>query len=124
MSNLSRLKRIVRSWTGAWKKRRQDDYTLDDPNIIITELGLQLSPEGLRFMLDNEARRDSFLQAVYELEEDFDMDIIVESRMIDPELNPRAYEEEDLIFFTIELDNEEVLLAEFPFKPADDSFLH
>ena len=124
MSNFARLKRVVRSWTGSLKKRRAEDYTSDDSRIIITEFWLHLSQDGMEFMLKSDARRDSFLQAVYELEEDLDMDIIVDNRMIDPELKPRAYEEEELIFFTIEVDGEEILLAEFPLKPADDSFLH
>ncbi|HHG85636.1 MAG TPA: hypothetical protein ENJ82_12885 [Bacteroidetes bacterium] len=118
MSDLQRLKRVFDSWLGQvrkTKKRRLSSYDQDDPRMIITELGLQMSPDALVFMTDDSFRREDFLLQVYAAEDELDIDLIRDNREIDPALGPKVYEEDGYIIFTAMVDGEEFVIAEFKF---------
>ena len=54
MSEFQRLKRVVNSWLGGVrirKKRRVATYQDDDALLILTDLGLLMSPEALVHVL-------------------------------------------------------------------------
>lgn len=122
MSELQRLKRVFDSWLGQvrkTKKRRLSSYDQDDPRMIITELGLQMSPDALVYMTDDSVRREDFLHQVYAAEDELDIDLIRDNREIDPALDPKVYEEEGYIVFTAMVDGEEFVIAEFKFGPAE-----
>ena len=122
MSEFQRLKRVVNSWLGGVrirKKRRVATYQDDDALMILTDLGLLMSPEALVFVSNNSTRREDFLQQLYAAEEDLRIDIIKDNVMIDPALSPKVYEVEGKIGFTVVVRKEEYLVAEFAFeKPA------
>lgn len=119
MSEFSRLKRIVGSWIGAArirKKRRAATYNDDNALMILTDLGMQMTPEGLVYVSNNSLRREDFLMQLYAAEEDLNVDIIKDNVMIDPALHPRVYEVEGKIGFTVIVKGEEYLVAEFPYQ--------
>lgn len=119
MSEFSRLKRVVGSWIGGMrirKKRRMATYQDDDALLILTDLGLLMSPEALIYVSQNSTRREDFLMQVYSAEEDLGIDIIKGNVMIDPALSPKVYEVEGKIGFTIVHKKEEYLIAEFAWE--------
>jgi hypothetical protein len=122
MSEFARLKRIVGSWIGATrirKKRRSATYQDDNALLILTDLGMLMSPDALVYVSNNSTRREDFLMQLYAAEEDLRIDIIRDNVMIDPTWNPKVYEVEGKIGFTVTVKGEEYLVAEFPFeKPA------
>jgi hypothetical protein len=119
MSEFSRLKRVVGSWIGGMrirKKRRMATYQDDDALLILTDLGLLMSPEALIYVSQNSTRREDFLMQVYSAEEDLGIDIIKSNVMIDPALSPKVYEVEGKIGFTIVHKKEEYLIAEYAWE--------
>ncbi len=121
MSEFQRLKRVVNSWLGGVrirKKRRVATYQDDDALLILTDLGLLMSPEALVHVSNNSTRREDFLQQLYAAEEDLRIDIIKDNVMIDPALSPKVYEVEGKIGFTVVVRKEEYLVAEFPFEKS------
>lgn len=122
MSEFSRFKRIVGSWIGAArirKKRRSASYNDDNALMILTDLGMLMTPDALVYVSNNSNRREDFLIQVYAAEEDLNVDIIKDNVMINPALNPMVYELEGKIGFTILVKGEEYLVAEFPWeKPS------
>jgi hypothetical protein len=119
MSEFQRLKRIVGSWIGASrirKKRRSATFNDDDALLILSDLGLLMTPEALVYVSNDSLRREDFLMQLYAAEEDLGVDIIKDNVMIDPALSPKVYEVEGKIGFTIVVKKEEYLVAEFPFE--------
>lgn len=119
MSEFQRLKRIVGSWIGASrirKRRRAATYNDDNALMILTDMGLLMSPEALVYVSNDSMRREDFLMQLYAAEEDLGVDIIKDNVMIDPALQPKVYEVEGKIGFTIVVKKEEYLIAEFPFE--------
>ena len=126
MAELDRLKRIVNSWLGQVRKqksRRVAVYEDDDALMIITDLGLKMTPGALTWMTDNTTRMTDFLIQVYAAEEELDVDLIIDNNMIDPRLNPNVYEEENMIIFTADLDGDEYVIAEFNREGAGETGL-
>ena len=93
MSNIDRLKRVVKSWyAGLRKKRRSAVYEQDDPRMIINDLGLQMSPEGLAFIADSSFHREDMLMQIYAAEEELDRDLVVDNTHLDPVYSPKVYD--------------------------------
>lgn len=118
MSEFNRIKRIVGSWVGnvrRGKKRRLAQYQDDDALLILNDLGLQMSPEALEYLAGNSTLREDFLIQVYAAEDDLGLDLIKDNVMIDPALDPKVYELEGKIGFTISWKKEEYMIAEFEF---------
>ena len=114
MSEIDRLKRIVRSWWGGrHKSRRSAAYEQDDPRMIINDLGLQLSPEGLASIADSSFRREDMLVQIYNAEEELGIDLIEDNVRIDPRWEPRVYELDGHIAITATVKDEEVVVIEF-----------
>lgn len=117
MSNLQRLKRLTKSWIGSLRKRRRSaSYEQDDPRMIINELGLQMSPETLTFLADSSYHREDLLVQIHGAEEELDIDLIRNNVEIDPIWDPKVYEDDSLILFTVVVDEEEVIIVEFDRK--------
>lgn len=118
MSELRKLKRLVNSWMGSMRKaRREAEYKEDDPRMIINELGLQLSPEGLKFIADDSFRREDMLMQIYAAEEELDVDLVKANVMLDPIWEPKVYEEKNRIAITVVVDRDEVIIIEFSTDP-------
>ena len=116
MSELQRLKRVFGSWVGNIrhrKQRRSGVYTHDDALLIITELGLLMSPAALVFVSGNSTRREDFLQQVYMSEDELGIDIIKDNVQIDPKWNPMVHEEGNKVAITIIHKGEELIIAEW-----------
>jgi hypothetical protein len=119
MSEFNRLKRAVGSWIGGLrhrKKRRVSTYQSDDALMILSDLGMQMSPEALIFVSGDSIRREDFLMQLYAAEDDLNVDLIKDNVMLDPALNPKVYEVEGKIGFTVVVKKEEYLVAEFSFE--------
>lgn len=110
MSNLKRLGRIVKSWSG--KLRRDNYYEADDVFSIINELGMKMSPEALEYMLSTDVIKEEFLEGIYVAEEGIGRIIIKDRKEIDPEYQPNVYEDSNTIVFTITYKGKEKIFHE------------
>ena len=116
MSEFDRLKRAVTSWISGVrirKKRRIATYQDDDALMILTDLGLQMSPEALIYISNDGTRREDFLQQLYMSEDELDIDLILDNVMIDPHWQPRVVEEGKRIAFLATVRGEELIIAEY-----------
>jgi|GEM_PF-1486094 len=121
MSNIDRLRRVVNSWVGSRRKQRRPAvYEQDDPRMIINDLGLQLSPEALSLIADNNFYREDLLVQIYAAEEELDCDLVVDNIQLDPQYSPKVYEDEKVIAVSILIDGEEVVIIEFT-RPETES---
>lgn len=119
MSNYSRLKRLTRAWIGSMRKRRRPNaYEQDDPRMIFTELGLQMSPETLSTLSDNSYYREDFLVQLHSAEEELNLDLVLDNTSIDPVWDPKVYEENGKVMITATVDGEETIVAEFNLNEA------
>jgi hypothetical protein len=119
MSEFQRLKRVVNSWIGGArirKKRRSATYQDDNALMILNDLGWKMSPEALEHVVGNSTRREDFLMQIYAAEEDLGVDLIKDNVMLNPAYDPKVYEVEGKIGFTVTVKNEEYLVAEFPYE--------
>lgn len=119
MSEFQRLKRVVNSWIGnvrLRKKRRLATYQDDDALLILSEMGWKMSPAALEYVSGNSTRREDFLQQIYAAEDDLGVDLIRDNVMLNPDLDPKVYEVEDKIGFTVTYKGEEYLVAEFAWE--------
>ena len=117
MSNIDRLKRVVKAWyAGLRKRRRTAVYEKDDPRMIINDLGLQMSPEALSFIADSSFHREDMLVQIYAAEEELDRDLVLDNIRLDPAYSPKVYETEDRIAVTMIVKGEEVVIFEFSRK--------
>lgn len=119
MSELQRLKRVFGSWVGKIrhrKVRRTSVYNQDDALLILTELGMQMSPQALEYVSGNSTRREDFLQQVYLSEDELDVDLIEDNVRIDPRWNPTVREEGNKIAITVIHRREEMIIAEWDMK--------
>lgn len=119
MSELDRLARVIRSWTGS-KRLRSSVYEHDDPVMILTELGTQISPETLAYLTAETMRKEEVLNQLHAAEEELKKEIIKENTFIDPELDPRFYEETDRAVITIQHKKKEIIIADLPL-PYDEN---
>lgn len=116
MSDLQRLKRVFGSWVGKLrhrKKRRSSIYEDDDSLLILTDLGMQMSPEALEYVSGNSTRREDFLQQLYMSEDELDIDLIQDNVRLDPKWKPNVREEGKRIAFTVVVRGEEMIVAEY-----------
>ncbi len=118
MSDFKRIKRIVGSWVGKvryGKKRRLAVYENDDALLILNDLGLLMTPAALEHIAGNSTLREDFLIQIYAAEDELRLDLVKDNVQIDPALEPKVYEEDGKITFTITWKKDEYLIAEFPF---------
>lgn len=116
MSTFNRLERIVKSWVG--KARRNVYYDFDDARAILNELGLQMSPEALAHMTSSDLIMQEFLDCVYAAEDVIGRDLIQHNKEINPLYEPKVYEEDGWIIFTITRRTKELVYGEFPMPGA------
>lgn len=112
MSNLKRFTRILKSWKG--KISRDEYYEVDDAFMILTDLGLQMSPETLEYLTSKDIFKNDFIDGIYAAEEKIGKMIIIDHQRIDPDYDPKVYEEGKEVFFTVKIKGKETVFAEFP----------
>ena len=124
MSIKARLNRIARSRKGALLGS-DIHYTQDDAFLMLTELGLQMSPETLAYLTGSAEMLEEFLEAVHLTERDLGEEIVLDGRQIDPIYDPKVYEVDGEAIFTIKHKGVEMIMAEIPLphstppSPAD-----
>ncbi|MCB9231356.1 MAG: hypothetical protein H6581_06830 [Bacteroidia bacterium] len=112
MSNLKRLTRVIKSWKG--KITRDVYYEGADAFMILTDLGLQMSPQTLAYLTSSDSLKDDFVDGLYAAEEKAGKLLVVDNQMIDPAYDPKVYEEGREVIFTVKIKDKEVVFAEFP----------
>lgn len=117
MSDFLRLRRIVSSWTGNYFGN-EDDKQFYDASMILTHQGFQIRPETLAWLLAEEIRKEDYLQDIYVAEKELRMDLVENFNEIKSSLNPKVYEEDGKITFTITDGKEEIIYAEYSLPPA------
>ena len=115
MSELNRLKRIVKSYIPRTPRDPKRRYSYEDAHLMINDLGMSLSPEALSFLVNTDTVLDDFVGSVYELEYKLKRKATTDLKTLDPELSPKVYEEYGRIVFTATYDGEEWVFAEYSF---------
>ena len=113
MSELYRIKRIVKSLIPRTPRNPERRYSYSDARLIINDLGMSLSPETLAYLVDSDEVLEDFVLSMYEMEYTLNRKATNEITVIDPELKPKAYEEDQRVVFTVFYDNEEWVFAEY-----------
>ena len=113
MSEFKRVERIIRSLVPRFPRNRDRHYSLTDARNILNELGLQMSPEALAYMLAEDTRMDDFINAIYDLESRLGKKTVNESGNLDEELEPKVYEEEGDLGFSVTHRGKEYVFAEY-----------
>ena len=117
MSIKARLDRIRRSWKGQLFGT-DIHYTQDDAFLILTEMGLQMSPATLSYLTGSAEMLEEFLEALHLTEKEIKAQIVVDGRMIDPEFDPKVYEVDGEAIFTLKYKGVEMIMAEIPLPHA------
>ena len=68
MSELYRIKRIVKSLIPRTPRNPDRRYSYDDARLIINDLAMSLSPEMLAYLVDSDEVLEDFVLSLYELE--------------------------------------------------------
>ncbi len=113
MSELYRIKRIVKSLIPRTPRDSERRYSYADARLMINDLGMDLSPEVLAYLVDTDTVLEDFVGSVYELEYMLKRRATTEITTLDPELVPKAYDEPPRVVFTIQHDGEEWVFAEY-----------
>lgn len=113
MSELRRLERIAKSLIPRIPRGAKQQYKLEDARNMINEHGMDLSPEALAFLVDEDIHLDSYLMGVYHLENKLKKRVVTDQATIVEELAPKVYEEEDQIIFTVTWGGKERVYVEY-----------
>ena len=92
MGNFDRIERIVKSWAGKLKRDRY--YQQGDMLMILNDLGMQISPKTLEWLLANNAAQQEIEMGLYAAEDKFGKSVVLEDSTIDPTFSPKVYDEE------------------------------
>ena len=111
MSIKSRLHRIARSWKGQLHGK-DIHYTQDDAFLILTDLGLQMSPETLAYLTSTAEMLEEFMEALHWTEKEIVRHIVEDGNRISPEYDPKVYEVDGEAIFTIKHKEVEMIMAE------------
>lgn len=117
MSEFKRLSRLIKSAIPRFPRGKDRQYQLSDARMMITDLGMQMSPEALAFMTEDDNKLDDFLMNIYHLESDIRKKAITEFATIDLDLSPKVYEEDGKLGFSVLHKDEEIVFAEYDFPP-------
>lgn len=117
MSELSRLQRLARAIVPNFGKKRERYYNFDDAKMMINELALDIPPDMLAKLLDNDTLLDDFLMGLYQIEDHIGKrDVVLENHTLNPAYQPRVYVEGNQIAFSLthgSLMKKEVVFAEY-----------
>jgi len=109
-----RLKRVAQSYLPHLSSEANREYSYEDARMMLTDLGLQMSPEVLDTLLSRLDVLDDFILSIYQLEKEIKRtDIVTEFCTIDMKYEPHVYADSRFIGFTITHEDEEILFAEY-----------
>ncbi len=110
MSNFDRLQRIVNSWTGKLKRERY--YEQHDIFMILTDLGMQMQPETLAFIINSNELMEEMAHELYSAEDQLGFPLVLENSIIDPKFKPTVIEENKKLGISITHKGKEYLIVE------------
>ena len=113
MSELYRLKRIVKSLIPRTPRQAERRYSYGDARLMINDLALDLSPETLEYLVETDTVLEDFVLSVYELEYMLGRKATTEISVFDPGLSPKAYDESPRVVFTVQYEGQEWVFAEY-----------
>lgn len=113
MSEFKRLKRLAKSLIPRFPRDEDRQYSLDDARNMINDLGLSLSPEALGYVIHDDKILDDFVNGIHNLENKLRRKVVNEQALINPDLDPKAYEEDQTVGFTVTYKGEEIVFAEY-----------
>ena len=113
MSDYYRLKRLVKSIIPRFPDGNDRQYTPSDARLIITDLAMNISPENLEALVENDMILDDFIGSLYELEHEVRKKIVNDLGVIDPTFLPKAYQEGGVVGFAISYRGEDLIFAEY-----------
>ncbi len=113
MSDLQRLKRIVKSLIPRIPRKSELRYDYGDARLMINDLALDLSPQTLSYLVNNDMVLEDFINSIYDLEHQLRRQVTTRMNTIDPELLPKVYEESNSVTFTVKFDGDEWIFAEY-----------
>ena len=113
--DFKRLKRLVKSVIPRFRgSDAGSTLKLEDARLILTNLGLQMSPQTLDKLISNDETLDDFLMSIHELERDLQMKVLTSDYDIDPILSPKVYDLGTAVGFTVlNRQGEEMVFAEY-----------
>ncbi|MEL6675891.1 MAG: hypothetical protein AAFR61_27030 [Bacteroidota bacterium] len=120
MSEFKRLTRLLKSRIPRFPRKAEDNYSLSDARMIITDLGMQMSPEALQYLTNDDALLEDFLENIYHLEERVGRKVITEYATINTEFEPKVYEENGELGFSVIYGRKELVYAEYRLPGASD----
>lgn len=113
MSELARFKRLAKSLIPKFSSSYGKYYSHSDAKLMITDLAHSISPQSLAYLVDSDEVLEDFLHSIYELERSLGRKVVTSQYMIDPELEPKAYEEDGKVLFTVMRKREEIVFTEY-----------
>lgn len=119
MSEFKRLERIVRSLIPRFPSNAKRNYSLADARHMINELGIQMPPNVLEYLVSDDAILDDFLSGIYDLETRLKRKVTDEYQSIDQGLDPKVYIEDGEVGFSITHKARELVFAEYRFAAQD-----
>jgi len=112
-----RLRRIVKSLIPRFKRKEgRKNFQLNDAKHMLNELGMQMSPELLEYLTQDDRKLDEFIEGIYALEDDLGIPVIDDFGAIRTDLLPKVYVEKEnkLVGFSVTYAGEEVVFVEYP----------
>lgn len=116
MSEYKRFKRLIKSVIPRFPDGNQRSYTLDDVKSVINDLGMEIPAKVLKAIMSNDMLLDDFLNNLYHLEADIRKRVVNDFSVIDPKFEPKVYNEDGMLGFTIQHKGEEIVFAEYRIK--------
>lgn len=110
-----RLTRIVKSWTGKGEPLNRY-YSFEEAKLIVNDLALDLKPETLDKIISSDEILDEFLGYIYTIEKKINKSIVNNLGVIAEEFEPKAYEEGNMVAFSLNHKGKEVVFAEFDLR--------
>lgn len=113
MSEYNRLKRILKSVIPRFPKGSDRQYNHSDAKMILNDLGMEIPAKVLAKMMSSDAILEDFVNNLYHLEADIRKRVVNEFSVIDPKFEPKVYNEDGMLGFSIRHKGEEIVFAEY-----------
>ena len=72
-------------------------------------------------MMENDAILEDFINNIYRLEADIRKRVVNEFSVIDPKFEPKVYNEDGMLGFTVRYKQEEIVFAEYRIRKKSES---
>lgn len=117
MSDFTRLQRLAKSLIPRFSRERTRHYNHDDARNIINDLGLQIPPRVLSFLISSDTLLEDFINSLYALEDHLRKPVVTEYATLDSSFMPQVYVEPHEVGFSITHKGKEIVFAEYPLPP-------